>query len=63
VVAVSVAADGDLLDHAGAVLRRWTAHLAALLENAGLAESEAVNFATLLISATHESSSAKPRTL
>jgi TetR/AcrR family transcriptional regulator, lmrAB and yxaGH operons repressor len=50
VVAVSVAASGELLDQAGQVFRRWTSHLAGLLQSAGLPESEAVDFATLLIS-------------
>jgi TetR/AcrR family transcriptional repressor of lmrAB and yxaGH operons len=52
VVAVSVAATGDLLDHAGKVFRRWTAHLADLLRAAGLAGDAALDFATLLISAS-----------
>jgi TetR/AcrR family transcriptional repressor of lmrAB and yxaGH operons len=52
VVAVSVAATGDLLDHAGAVFRRWTTQLADLLNEAGLAPESATDFATLLISAT-----------
>lgn len=52
VVAVSVAATGDLLDHAGAVFRRWTAQLADLFQNAGLADDAARDFATLLIAAT-----------
>lgn len=50
VVAVSVAATGDLLDHAGDVFRHWTAHLADLLCEAGLPEETAIDFATLLIS-------------
>jgi hypothetical protein len=52
VVAVSVAADGDLLDHAGAVFSRWTGHLAGLLAEAGVPPAEAADFATLLISAS-----------
>jgi len=52
VVAVSVAATGDLLDHAGAVFSRWTGHLAGLLTEAGVAPAEAADFATLLISAS-----------
>jgi len=51
VVAVSVAATGDLLDHAGAVFSRWTGHLADLLTEAGVAPDAAADFATLLISA------------
>jgi TetR/AcrR family transcriptional repressor of lmrAB and yxaGH operons len=47
VVAVSVAATGDLLDHAGAVFSRWTSHLAGLL-----IEAAAADFATMLISAS-----------
>ena len=49
---VSVAASGDLLDHAGAVFSRWTGHLAGLLTEAGVATAEATDFATLLISTT-----------
>jgi TetR/AcrR family transcriptional repressor of lmrAB and yxaGH operons len=52
VVAVSVAATGELLDHAGDVFRRWTAELADLLHTSGLSKDAAVDFATLLISAT-----------
>jgi AcrR family transcriptional regulator len=52
VVAVSVAATGDLLDHAGTVFSRWTSHLADLLTTAGVAPDAAADFATLLISAT-----------
>jgi TetR/AcrR family transcriptional repressor of lmrAB and yxaGH operons len=52
VVAVSVAATGDLLDHAGTVFSRWTSHLAGLLTAAGVAPEAATDFATLLISAT-----------
>jgi AcrR family transcriptional regulator len=52
VVAVSVAATGELLDRAGAVFARWTEHLAGLLVEAGLARDEALGFATLLISST-----------
>lgn len=52
VVAVSVAASDDLLDRAGTVFREWTAHLAALLEEAGVAPARAASFAVLLISAT-----------
>src|SRR6476661_8707421 len=36
VLAVSVAASDDLLDRAGTVFRDWTAHVAALLEEAGV---------------------------
>jgi AcrR family transcriptional regulator len=52
VVAVSVAATGDLLDHAGAIFSQWTGHLAGLLVAAGLTAEAATDFATLLISAT-----------
>jgi TetR/AcrR family transcriptional repressor of lmrAB and yxaGH operons len=52
VVAVTVAAAGDLLDHAGAIFSRWTSHLAGLLAEAGVAPDDAVDFATLLISAS-----------
>ncbi len=52
VVAVSVAATGDLLARAGAVFSRWTSHLAGLLVTAGVAPEAAADFATLLISAT-----------
>ena len=52
VVAVSVAASDDLLDRAGTVFRDWSAHLAALLEEAGVAPARAASFAVLLISAT-----------
>ncbi len=52
VVAVSVAASDDLLDRAGTVFRDWTAHLAALLEEAGVPAVRAGPFAVLLISAT-----------
>jgi len=52
VVAVSVAASDHLLDRAGTVFREWTAHLAALLEEAGVAPARAASFAVLLISAT-----------
>ena len=51
VVAVSVAASGDLLDHAGTVFSQWTSHLAGLLTEAGVAPDAAADFATLLISA------------
>jgi AcrR family transcriptional regulator len=52
VAAVSVAATGDLLDHAGTVFSRWTSHLAGLLTEAGVDPAAATDFATLLISAT-----------
>ena len=52
VVAVSVAATGDLLDHAGAVFSRWTGHLAGLLTEAGVDPAAAADFATLLIAAS-----------
>ncbi len=52
VVAVTVAATGDLLEHAGAIFSRWTGHLAGLLTEAGVAPDDAADFATLLISAS-----------
>ena len=52
VAAVSVAATGDLLEHAGTVFSRWTSQLADLLTEAGVAPDAATDFATLLISAT-----------
>jgi TetR/AcrR family transcriptional regulator, lmrAB and yxaGH operons repressor len=52
VVAVSVAATGDLLDRAGAVFSQWTSYLADLLAEAGVDPAAATDFATLLISAT-----------
>jgi AcrR family transcriptional regulator len=52
VVAVSVAASGDLLDHAGSVFNRWTTYLKKRLTAAGVAPKTALDFATLLISAT-----------
>jgi TetR/AcrR family transcriptional regulator, lmrAB and yxaGH operons repressor len=51
VVAVSVAATGDLLDHAGRVFSQWTSYLAGLFTEAGM-DAAAADFATLLISAT-----------
>lgn len=42
----------ELLDRAAAVFRRWTAKLAELLRGAGLAESDAADFATMLVAAT-----------
>lgn len=47
VTAVSVAADGELLDHAGAVFDSWTTHLTDLFIDAGTTS----DFATLLIAA------------
>jgi TetR/AcrR family transcriptional repressor of lmrAB and yxaGH operons len=52
VVAVSVAATGELLNQAGDVFRRWTAHLSGLLHESGLSEASATDFATLLIAAS-----------
>ena len=52
VVAVSVAATGDLLDQAGRVFSQWTSYLAGLLTEAGADPAAATDFATLLISAT-----------
>ena len=52
VVAVSVAATGDLLDHAGTVFSRWTDYLAGLLIEAGVDPAAAADFATMLISAS-----------
>jgi TetR/AcrR family transcriptional repressor of lmrAB and yxaGH operons len=52
VVAVSVAATGDLLDHAGAVFSRWTDYLAGLLTEAGVDPAAATDFATMLIAAS-----------
>ena len=49
---MSVAASDDLLDRAGTVFCDWTAHVAALLEEAGVAPERASSFAVLLISAT-----------
>ncbi len=53
VIAVTVAgSDDDLLDHAGAIFRDWTAHLAGLLVAGGVAESSARPFAVMIIAAT-----------
>jgi TetR/AcrR family transcriptional regulator, lmrAB and yxaGH operons repressor len=52
VVAVSVAAADELLDHAGAVFARWTDALADRLVAAGLDQEAADDFATLLIATT-----------
>jgi TetR/AcrR family transcriptional repressor of lmrAB and yxaGH operons len=52
VVAVTVAATGDLLDHAGTIFSQWTGQLAGLLVESGLTAEAATDFATLLISAT-----------
>lgn len=49
VLAVSVAASGDLLAEAGSVFRRWTDHLTARLEATGLPADRARSFATMLI--------------
>lgn len=53
VVAVTVAgSDADLLDHAGAIFRDWTAHLSELLVAGGVAETSARQLAVMVISAT-----------
>ena len=53
VVAVTVAgSDRDLVDHAGAIFRDWTVHLAGLLVAGGLAESAAQQLAVMIIAAT-----------
>jgi AcrR family transcriptional regulator len=53
VVAVTVAgSDDDLLDHAGAIFRDWTVHLAGLLVAGGVAESAAQQLAVMIIAAT-----------
>jgi TetR/AcrR family transcriptional regulator, lmrAB and yxaGH operons repressor len=53
VVAVTVAgSDDDLLDHAGAIFRDWTDHLAGLLVDGGVAESSAQQLAVMIIAAT-----------
>jgi hypothetical protein len=53
VVAVTVAgSDDDLLDHAGAIFRDWTVHLAGLLVDGGVPESSAQQLAVLIIAAT-----------
>jgi len=53
VVAVTVAgSDDDLLEHAGAIFREWTAHLAGLLVAGGLAETSAQPLAVMIIAAT-----------
>jgi TetR/AcrR family transcriptional repressor of lmrAB and yxaGH operons len=53
VVAVTVAgSDLDLLDHAGAIFRDWTVHLAGLLVAGGVAEISAQPLAVMIIAAT-----------
>jgi TetR/AcrR family transcriptional repressor of lmrAB and yxaGH operons len=53
VVAVTVAgSDDDLLDHAGAIFRDWTVHLAGLLVAGGVAETSAQQLAVMIIAAT-----------
>src|SRR5271154_510780 len=53
VVAVTVAgSDTDLLDHAGAIFRDWTVHLAGLLVAGGVAETPAPQLAVMIIAAT-----------
>ena len=53
VVAVTVAgSDDDLLDHAGAIFRDWTVHLAGLLVDGGVAETSAQRLAVMIIAAT-----------
>jgi TetR/AcrR family transcriptional repressor of lmrAB and yxaGH operons len=50
VLAVTVAAsDAELLSHAGAIFRTWTAHLAELLTVGGLEAARANQLATLLV--------------
>lgn len=53
VLAVTVATDSaDLLNHAGEVFRTWRRRLAELLSEGGLAERDALSFATTLIAAS-----------
>ena len=53
VVAVTVAgSDDDLLDHAGAIFRDWTVHLAGLLVDGGVPESSSQQLAVMIIAAT-----------
>ena len=53
VLAVTVAgSDIDLLDHAGSIFRDWTAHLAGLLVDGGVAEASARQLAVMVIAAT-----------
>ena len=53
VLAVTVAgSDLDLLDHAGAIFRDWTVHLAGLLVDGGVAETSAPPLAVMIIAAT-----------
>ncbi|HTW86264.1 MAG TPA: TetR/AcrR family transcriptional regulator [Candidatus Sulfotelmatobacter sp.] len=52
VLAVAVAADTDtLLEHAASIFRGWRARLTELLVDGGLAQADAVRFATTLIAA------------
>jgi hypothetical protein len=41
-----------VLDHAGAIFRDWTAHLAGLLVAGGVAETSAQQLAVMIIAAT-----------
>jgi TetR/AcrR family transcriptional repressor of lmrAB and yxaGH operons len=53
VLAVTVATDSaDLLDHAAEVFRTWRSRLAELVSEGGLAERDALSFATTLIAAS-----------
>jgi TetR/AcrR family transcriptional regulator, lmrAB and yxaGH operons repressor len=53
VLAVTVAGpDVGLVDHAGAIFRDWTAHLAGLLVAGGLTETSAQQLAVMVIAAT-----------
>ncbi len=53
VLAVTVATDSqELLQRAGAVFRSWRAELAKLFKQAGLAENDATQFATILVAAS-----------
>lgn len=51
-VAVTVAADGDLLDRAAAAFRSWESALAELLAAGGIPPAQAPAHATLLVAAT-----------
>jgi TetR/AcrR family transcriptional regulator, lmrAB and yxaGH operons repressor len=53
VLAVTVAAEpGELADRAAGVFRRWREHLAALLEQGGLAPGDAARMSALLIASS-----------
>jgi TetR/AcrR family transcriptional repressor of lmrAB and yxaGH operons len=53
VLAVTVATDSaDLLDHAAEVFRAWRSRLAELMLQGGLADTDALPFATTLIAAS-----------